>query len=77
MNDFRALIDKWPTRTAMGKDMGVSQSLVSQWFRRNNIPAVWWMDLLAQAMYRDIKNHNGKLLTATDLLTFVTNDAPP
>jgi hypothetical protein len=48
-NSFQQIIDLWPSRAALARDMGVSYCRARQWYDRNRIPAEYWIDLVESA----------------------------
>lgn len=59
---FRSVLDLWPSKEAAAAAIGASSWTVSKWWQRDNIPAEWWVSLLAT----EVAMKNG--ITA-DLLT--------
>lgn len=47
IDGFRAVIDLWKTREALGAEMGEDSRLISKWWQRKSIPADRWEQLLA------------------------------
>ena len=49
MDDFRAIIDLWPTRVAFAGDVGVPPITAQQWHNRDSIPAAKFNDVVRAA----------------------------
>lgn len=42
ISSFRAVIELWPSKEALGSDLQANGSTVSKWWQRDSIPAEWW-----------------------------------
>jgi hypothetical protein len=49
------ILDRWPTRSAISKDLGVNLDVVSHWYGRSSIPAKHFMALMVSARRRKIR----------------------
>jgi hypothetical protein len=52
MNNFRDVIDLWPTRSALAADVAISDVLARAWWQRNSIPPSRWQDVVRAASAR-------------------------
>ena len=43
---FREVIDLWPMKTGMARQLGVSRGQVDDWYRRNRIPVAYWKTII-------------------------------
>jgi hypothetical protein len=55
MGSFRAVIDLWPSKAQLARDIGCAESRVQKWSVRNSIPAEWWLRLINAAHRRGYK----------------------
>lgn len=52
---FRPLIAKWPSKAALGADIGASQKVVQAWWNRDSIPPQWYPAIARAAAKRLIR----------------------
>ena len=45
-NYHREVIDCWPTRAALGRELKVPGWMVRQWAYRGRIPSAYWMKMV-------------------------------
>lgn len=50
---FRSIIELWPTRGELARELRASPSQVSKWWQRDFIPAEWWHSLLSTETARE------------------------
>lgn len=62
MEDFRAIIVKWPDLDALAADAGAGKEAVKKWKRRNTIPAEYWAGLIQAAETRGIQGVTADVL---------------
>jgi hypothetical protein len=62
MDSFRDIIDRWPSRSALGEEAGASASLVSKWWQRDSIPSEYWIGIVGAAERRGISGVNTESL---------------
>ena len=60
--DHRSIIDQWPSRAELAKDMGVSYDSTKKWRQRNSIPADYWLKIVRHAIKRDIRGVSFEIL---------------
>ena len=70
-SSFRDVVNAWPTRDALAKDVGANLWLVLKWPQRDWIPAEWWLALLKTKTAREVG------LTAEDLLRLASGRRLP
>ncbi len=54
MRTFRQVIDRWPSRAELARDLGVPAQNVRKWYFRDNIPGNVWWRLAQRAIMRNI-----------------------
>jgi hypothetical protein len=54
MQNFRELIDCWPSLREFATDLDVSPNTAAGWYRRYSVPAKYWDTVLSCAADRDI-----------------------
>lgn len=55
MENFTALIDRWPSLNDLAGDMNQKLWTVKKWRQRDSIPSVHWLALTQAAKSRGIK----------------------
>lgn len=50
----RQIIEAWPDRMALAKDVGVGYETAKKWHQRNSIPPEKWREVVRSAIKRDI-----------------------
>lgn len=55
ITDFRAVIDLWPTRADLARDLGITETLAGQMYYSNSIHSRWYQMLIRAAHKRDIE----------------------
>jgi hypothetical protein len=64
-SSFQAVIDLWPSRTALASEMGLPDAgIVRTWRNRDRIPDEYWSGLVAAAAARKLRTVTPELLTA-------------
>lgn len=54
MSMIRQIIDLWPSRSELARDIGVEPSTVRQWYHRGSIPSDYWSPIAESAEERRI-----------------------
>ena len=60
--DFREMIARWPSRSALASELGVEHWLVEAWHRKNSIPPRWFDAVVRAAIKRDIEGVSTEVL---------------
>jgi hypothetical protein len=61
--DFREIIDLWPSQLALATDLRLPPASVRGWRYRNTIPAKWWTPLLESASKHGIRDLDYAILS--------------
>lgn len=64
---FRDIMERWPSRAQLARDVGAGETTVYQWWNRDSIPPDWWGRVARAAEKRRIKG-----ATEIDLLRLRT-----
>lgn len=62
MEDFRAIIVKWPDLDALAADAGAGREAVKKWKQRNTIPSEYWAAIIHGAEARAIDGVTADLM---------------
>lgn len=62
--DFRDIIDLWPSAAYLAGEIGASPGLVASWKHRNSIPPKWWEKIERAALRRGIDGVSWNVLNA-------------
>ena len=62
MEDFRAIIVKWPDLDALAADTGAGKEAIKKWKRRNTIPSEYWKGMVQGAARRGIEGVTADLM---------------
>lgn len=67
-SSFRDVIDLWPTKAALARDLkriGGADKVapVREWYGRNRIPVVWFDALILAAQHRGFEGITYRILT--------------
>jgi len=52
MSNFSAIVNQWPTATALADDVGIRPVTARAWRSRNSIPSGMWLRVVAAAKLR-------------------------
>jgi hypothetical protein len=56
VGSIQELIALWPGRIHIARDLGISDSTVRSWAKRNRVPIEYWPDLIASARHHGIQH---------------------
>lgn len=62
INDFRALIHRWPTKADFGRDVAGDAAHGKIFYRRNRVPRRHWATLMKGAFKVGLANVNEEFL---------------
>lgn len=55
MDDFRAILVKWPSLETLAGDVDATEAAVRKWHQRNTIPSDYWLSVEWAAKRRNIE----------------------